>query len=246
MFSECSAEHLPFNALQVIQMRGAASPHEFLTQITCLPPNTTLKTQPMDQGKYYRMQLVKNAIEDIDTTGNVKSISILEAMMLLKIAWHQVKQSTIIACFRKAGIAVDVQASVQDELDNPFLPLQDMMLELHSHQPELVPDQMTPESRVNADDDIETSGVITDAEIISEIHSGHNEEDDNDSDGDDISDEPQPRLTATEVHSVLQVIQRYALFVDNDDIGVLATKLSSAVSTASVQQKVQPKQTDFF
>ena len=113
------------------------------------------------------------------------------------------------------------------------------MQELHSHHPELVTDQLTPESWVSADNDIETSGVITDAEIISEIHSGHNEQDDNDSDGDDISDEPQPCPTATEVHSALRVIQRYALFVDSDDIGVLATKLSSAVSTASLQQKVQ-------
>ena len=101
---------------------------------------------------YYRMQLVRNAIEDINKTGNVKSISLVEAMMMLKIAWHQVKESTVIACFRKAGIAGDVQTSVRDELDKPFLPLEGMLQELHSHQPDLVPEQVTPEAWVNADE----------------------------------------------------------------------------------------------
>ena len=126
----------------------------------------------MDQGiiqamkAYYRMQLVRNAIEEIDKTGNVKTISLLEAMMMLKIAWHQVKESTVIACFRKAGIAGDVQTSVQD-------------------------DQVTPETWGNADDDdIETSGEITDADIIAEVCSVSNDIEDDDSDGDCVSDEP--------------------------------------------------------
>ena len=138
------------------------------------------------------MQLVRNAIEEIDKTGNVKTISLLEAMMMLKIAWHQVKESTVIACFRKAGIAGEVQTSVQDELDNPILATRCCMLqELHSHQPDLVPDQVTSETLVNADDDdIETSGEITDADIIAEVRSVSNDIEDDDSDGDCVSDEP--------------------------------------------------------
>ena len=46
----------------------------------------------------------------------MSGISILDAMLTLKVAWGQVKQSTIAVCFCKAGINESATTGSKDNL----------------------------------------------------------------------------------------------------------------------------------
>ena len=81
-------------------------------ELIFLPPNTTSKTQPMDQGvirslkAYYRHSLIKRFITSIDAGSSPKKVNILEAMTLIVAAWECVTPETVINCFKKAGISL--------------------------------------------------------------------------------------------------------------------------------------------
>ena len=75
-----------------------------------LPPNTTCKTQPMDQGvikatkAYYRASVVRRYIDAVEKGKGAPNISVLDAMTILTRAWNKVTPETIKNCFKKAGI----------------------------------------------------------------------------------------------------------------------------------------------
>ena len=63
------------------------------TELVFLPPNTTSKSQPMDQGvirslkpKYHR-KIIKRLIRAVDMKKKLPQTSILDAMQLLQSAW---------------------------------------------------------------------------------------------------------------------------------------------------------------
>ena len=91
-----------------------------------LPPNTTCKTQPMDQGviratkAYYRAITVQKFIEAIDTKKPLPDLSILDAMNILVAAWARVSEQTVQNCFKKAGISQEAQKSAQNDDNDPF------------------------------------------------------------------------------------------------------------------------------
>ena len=68
-------------------------------KIVFLPPNTTAKLQPCDQGiiqslkVHYYYQLLKNVLQAMDSGVELK-ISVLDAMQWLKIAWEKVTSTT--------------------------------------------------------------------------------------------------------------------------------------------------------
>ena len=237
-----------------------AHPHvDGLQSVTLvfLPPNTTSKTQPMDQGvirtlkAYYRTQLVQRALREIDIQSNSSTIqmpriSILDAMLMLKVAWRQVKESTITACFCKAGIN---ESATNSSDDNPFADLQEGMQELQSIQPELVPATVTPEEWVNSDADVETGTAITDEDIIQEYQRTRDADANSDEDSDDgfeVHDEPQPPPSIKEVQAAMDVMQRYSLYLESTDVAIQITKACSSIDAAIVQQKKQAKITDYF
>ena len=78
-----------------------------------LPPNTTAKLQPCDQGiiqnlkSFYRRRLLEKLIRIIDSGADLeninKNISLLDALHLLRSSWQSVSKETIANCFRHAG-----------------------------------------------------------------------------------------------------------------------------------------------
>eukprot|EP00731_Ephydatia_muelleri_P031162 Em0022g676a len=85
----------------------SAHPHDLnLTniRIVFLPPNTTAKLQPCDQGiiqslkVHYRHQLLKKVVQSMDSGVELK-ITVLDAMQWLKFAWDKVTPETIKNCF---------------------------------------------------------------------------------------------------------------------------------------------------
>jgi len=129
-----------------------------------LPPNTTSKLQPMDQGVVHTLKahywkcLVSRIIEDIDR--NIESkVSVLDAILLLDKAWQAVWSSTISNCFSHAGF----------RSDNIVLPSSE-----HKETDLEVP-QVT-EEYITVDDHVATAETLTD-DIIEAVTNPDSEED---------------------------------------------------------------------
>ncbi|KAL8569984.1 hypothetical protein ACOMHN_056416 [Nucella lapillus] len=103
------------------------------TELLFLPPNSTSKTQPLDQGivrnvklhyqNAHLMQLVAHL--DAGIPRKEFSINILQALTMLRDAWDQVLPETISNCFRKAGFTCTKSSSIESA-DRPHdnIPLQ--------------------------------------------------------------------------------------------------------------------------
>ena len=85
-------------------------------ELIFLPPNTTSKTQPMNQGvirslkAYYYHSLIKSYITSIGGRRLPTNINMFEAMTLFTAAWECVSQETLVNCIKKAGISSENQA----------------------------------------------------------------------------------------------------------------------------------------
>ena len=87
-------------------------------KLVFLPPNTTSRLQPCDAGiiqavkMQYRKQLLRHVLRKMenDETGTAsalsKSVTVLDAIMWLKVAWDALKASTVTKCFIKCGFDV--------------------------------------------------------------------------------------------------------------------------------------------
>jgi hypothetical protein len=97
-----------------------------------LPPNTTCKTQPMDQGiiqtlklKYRKRQLayLLDSMEKFESmTGPqiLKTTTILDAIYRVYNCWTEIETSTIEKCFKMCGFDKDAieEFDIDDEYDN--------------------------------------------------------------------------------------------------------------------------------
>ena len=114
-----------------------------------LPPSTTSKTQPMDQGviralkAHYRSKAVQLYITAIEKNRPIPNISILVVMDMLVAAWDKVTPGTINNCFRAAGISHQSQESALSDDDDPFKTLVEEINNLKERLPELVPENVT-------------------------------------------------------------------------------------------------------
>ncbi|KAK7096527.1 hypothetical protein V1264_005813 [Littorina saxatilis] len=87
-----------------------------------LPPNTTSKLQPLDAGiiasmkAQYRKRLLRHILAGMDEVNSAeelaKTVTVLDAIRWLDLAWCSVTSSTISKCFGKCGF---VDASQEEE-----------------------------------------------------------------------------------------------------------------------------------
>ena len=96
-----------------------------------LPPNTTSKLQPLDLGiikTHYRQFFLQRVVFKIDAANNasevVSSVNVLMAIRWVALAWGEVKETTIIKCFKNAGIPNDV---VEVTSEDPFQDVDERM-----------------------------------------------------------------------------------------------------------------------
>ena len=92
-------------------------------KLVFLPPNTTSKTQPFDQGiianlkHHYRALLLQIMITEMEKN-EVFNVTVLQAMRLIHQAWNLVKPSTITSSFAHCGfITSSLVAINQDNVD---------------------------------------------------------------------------------------------------------------------------------
>ncbi|GFX01783.1 tigger transposable element-derived protein 6 [Trichonephila clavipes] len=83
------------------------------------PPNSTSKLQPLDQGiihnfkTFYRREVVKSVLDNLENQQNVTTISILTALIMIEMAWRAV---TIHCCLKKSGFVSPNLVDVDDTL----------------------------------------------------------------------------------------------------------------------------------
>jgi hypothetical protein len=74
-------------------------------KLVFLPPNTTSKLQPLDNGiiknfkVFYRKKLVSKLLGTIDNNEEFK-INVLESLLLSEYAWEAITTNTIVNCFK--------------------------------------------------------------------------------------------------------------------------------------------------
>ncbi|XP_064414219.1 tigger transposable element-derived protein 4-like [Latimeria chalumnae] len=237
------------------------------TTMVFLPPNTTSKLQPMDQGiikclkQHYRRQLIQHMLNCFERKQDTV-INLHQGITFAHSAWRKVSSKCISACFRKAGFVISGQTTDSDlvnypphlsgeeddddEEDNlPLSALKSMWLEVQS--------KLQMSENINLDDyvDVDTEVVIaekpTDDDIVASVqqkHSGQPEEDSEDEDkGTDL---PKTR-TFTEVLDSLACLRDY-VSTQADMSDLLFDRLAEftdIVMAGCYHQQKQMKITDF-
>lgn len=257
---------IQLNKKMVIQKRKIllfldnASSHPNLklsnVQLVFLPPNTTSKTQPLDQGiinaikVQYRKRVLKRLICKIDTATNisdlVKGVTFLDAISWLKESIESLKETVVPNCFRKAGFQfVDsTDADYDEEDDIPLSELRALMAENDFND-------LTVEEFVNIDDGVFTE---SDTEFTSIDLNSEDKEDDTETE-DDIEDENSEQSDNSNVSSIkhaeaLDMLKEIQVFAYSKDNSCLADKLSECMNLVQddliCSKKKQTSITEFF
>ena len=216
-----------------------------------LPPNTTCKTQPMDQGviratkAYYRAITVQNFMEAIDAKKPLPDLSILDAMNILVAAWARVSEQTVQNCFKKGGISQEAQKSAQNDDDDPFKVLVEEMDSLKEEDPDLVLDA-TAADVLEADGEVLTSDSLppSDRDILAEFLDTVGEQDEDVNEDDDeieIVNEPPERSSMSSIRNACSLLLNYSMFIDNYDDSHWLQKQVLGVSNFIEQKLIADK-----
>ena len=190
-------------------------------RLVFLPPNTTSKSQPMDQGvirslkaKYCR-RMVRKYIASLDAGNGIPKLSILDGMDMLVSSWDEVQTKTIVNCFRKCGISVKDQELAMLDSEEPFKGIADDLEELSLLSPDLLSRGTDAEDLV--DFDVETCvshQSSTDAEIIAWATGKQGDEEEDEGETIEVEVEPIPRPSFGQMISAIEFVRRYSLFTD--------------------------------
>jgi hypothetical protein len=163
-------------------------------RVAFLPPNTTSKLQPCDQGiilafkRQYRHLLLPRYLAAIESN-RFYSIQLSDAIHLINSSWMAVKSPISQAAWRRSGISVDqniIEAIPDDEnleLVNIFQSIGRCMK---------IPPGVQPQTYIDADEDVETSGIMTNRDIALAVTSSKSQQHGEDDNDDNIPEIPMP------------------------------------------------------
>ena len=211
-----------------------------------LPPNTTSLIQSMDMGVtrhlkgFYRSKLNSRIITALDADENVtalevsRSVSVLDALYLIRNAWLSVKVDTIRNCYKKGGFRVidEVAESFNQEDDFP------------------IPERMTIDDfqrTIEMDSDLEVAGELNDTELIELVRSKRHQLGDSNSDSDELeiielSSKEEPNLK--KVLEAFHVIRSYAQ--DKGEDVILLNRIEEILRDEISQTKKQSKIESYY
>ena len=184
-------------------------PHLENIRIEYLPPNTTSKLQPLDQGIIqnfkclYRKEVIRKIIADIETNMQI-NINLLQAIRMMDKAWTSVKQTTIQNCFRKSRFNVmEMIETVESEADTD---LQQEWETVNEYFP--ISQPVSFEDFVNFDNEIAVTGLFSDAEIINNVREATISEDESDDNGKN-DNESETAITGREAANALSIVRSF-------------------------------------
>ena len=203
------------NVLLIVDNCPAHPKDVDLTNITVkfLPPNTTAKLQPCDQGiiqclkVHYRHQLLMKTVTAMDSGKDLK-ITVLDAMQWMKVAWDKVTPTTVANCFRHCSFKI--ATSDVPEASHPEPPsIDNVMVELQQRGVEA---DVSGSDFATVDDDVATSGTLSDADIVAMVQGTDVVDgEDDDHDDADASDEQIPCPSVAEYRTALDTVRRFAI-----------------------------------
>ena len=207
-------------------------------ELVFLPPNTTSHTQPMDQGvianfkRHYRFLYTMGYLCPAVESGKKLQFNILNALNVVVQAWDMVTPRTISRCFRKAGFS-NVAALTPEEEEEEDLPLSELARRLNSAgQLTEVGRPFTVDSLdhvLTEDEGLETTGIATVDDIVSEMQAEDIIASDDVSD-DEAEHEPPTKPPHSEFMKCLEVVERYWSFdhgPDGDQFHLLALQMQA-------------------
>ncbi|XP_057305268.1 tigger transposable element-derived protein 4-like [Hydractinia symbiolongicarpus] len=200
-------------------------------ELIFLPPNTTSRTQPMDQGiiralkAKYRSLAVRKLIKALDEEKSTPKFSILAAMYMLRKAWDDVSNKTFTNCFRKSGISQkDAERAINKD-DDPFksltseveedpIPTLDAELSYIKRRfPDHIDPDLSTEDFIDFDIEVSTShGRLKTADIIAEITGTQDEELEEVDEEDKEEEDKITRPTAEQVRTAINVLEDLSIF----------------------------------
>ncbi|XP_054276524.1 tigger transposable element-derived protein 6-like [Macrosteles quadrilineatus] len=147
-------------------------------KVQFLPPNTTSKLQPLDQGIIknfkvnYRREVVKRFLRDMDNE-SMTQINLLDALWMVSKAWNCVTSVTIKNCFNACGFEVP-QHTTGNELDEvqdepSIADINETPAEWTVAAQALNVEELAFVDFVDFDDDVAVCGELTDADIITSV-----------------------------------------------------------------------------
>ncbi|CAH0731050.1 unnamed protein product, partial [Brenthis ino] len=214
-------------------------------KIKYLPPNTTSKLQPLDQGiiqsfkMHYRKEVVRRFLADVERQ-TPTTIDVLQAMWMIAKAWNLVTEKTIANCFKKSGFKV----TCEDEEDD--LPLAELARTWQRVQEELHLQDTDFEDFVTFDNDLAICGELTDADIVTSVLPVTNAEADEDEEEEGEIDEH--NFTIKDAYNALNTIKSVFLKKGglSDDVVKSITKLDCALDVITHTGSKQTTINDFF
>uniref|UniRef100_A0A8C4S6C2 HTH psq-type domain-containing protein n=1 Tax=Erpetoichthys calabaricus TaxID=27687 RepID=A0A8C4S6C2_ERPCA len=187
--------------------------------ITFLPPNTTSKLQPLDQGIInnfklrYRKVIVRKLLRDIEDKRPL-GIDLLEAMGMARRAWDEVPEETIKNCFKKAGFGQQTVDDSEEHLEGMSMKTDDTLASPEEWSTVLTATGANKE--VSFQDFLEVDSVVnvceelTDADIIAEVASEEqkeNESGDEEEYGNNVNTQPVP--SRKEARQAIDILRRF-------------------------------------
>ena len=119
-------------------------------------------------------------MHDIDNNHQIEDmkISVLDALRILQDAWCQVTSTTIQNCFHHCGFSDDTTSSDMETIDeeNENAEVFSVFADLQDRS--CIPEEMDPEEYLLMDENVPTSAMSTDDEIIETVLSSKRENED--------------------------------------------------------------------
>ena len=199
-----------------------------------LPPNCTSILQPMDQGiircfkHHYRSSINKRNIDALDS-GTEFKLTMLDALREAQRAWAKVTPETISNCwlhmaFREYETPREVIPPVSDQ---PGLPCEEFSL------------------YTEVDDELITSEMPSDEEIVKEVKGAEEEEDSDQEEEEGPQEEPTP--SQQEAERMCKQLRRFIESIENSSQELeYVTKLEIFLNKTRNESMKQSTISDFF
>ena len=222
-----------------------------------LPPNSTSRTQPMDQGVIrslkcvYRRKLLEQIVSAFDAGKDVKEllkINLKDAILLLSASWKSVTVRTISNCFRHAAFSQpdgNATANVSDvERDQSSITTSLWQQAAGALGVDAADGNLS--SFVAVDDDVFTEQVLSAEDLLRERHAA-DEADSEESDEEEVCPRA-PKPTRSQAVAGLQMVMDYLQSLPDTSSAVFSHAaaidefLVNRALTACTQQSID----DFF
>ena len=246
-------------------------PHVTLTNVTLkfFPPNTTSKTQPMDQGiiqtvklKFRKRQLkfVLNKMEKSEKNCSelLKEISVLNVIYWVHASWQEVETTTIQRCFARCGFdpvswAEKSVAECELEFDNDAddseddVPLQVLKLSKELFGCDFK-DLKDIDAELQSRDDNVINFDMPANELLETLRGQNVDDGDDDDDDDDDTDcvETHQKISVSQANESVQVLRQFALQTGNHEILDYVFKVEESLADVALSKTKQSSICDFF